>query len=54
VKVWDLNTKAAVDTLTTHEDNVWAAKYSSDGKLIGSGKDLVSSSLGSKLFFLTT
>jgi len=39
VKLWDLHTRACVQTLTDHSDQVWAVTFSSDGSRLATAAD---------------
>ena len=34
IRVWDVNTRQAIKTLTGHNNGVWYARFSKNGKLI--------------------
>ncbi len=37
IKIWDLESKALIETINYHEENVWSVKFSADGKYLASG-----------------
>eukprot|EP00828_Plagiopyla_frontata_P028544 TRINITY_DN3690_c0_g1_i10.p2 TRINITY_DN3690_c0_g1~~TRINITY_DN3690_c0_g1_i10.p2 ORF type:complete len:109 (+),score=31.73 TRINITY_DN3690_c0_g1_i10:98-424(+) len=39
IKFWDLNQKQCVQTIADNLENIWAVKYSQNGKTVGSGAE---------------
>lgn len=42
IKTWDLEKKDYVENIAYHEDNIWAVKYSLNGKFVVSGSIIIS------------